>query len=251
MSNKKDFHGRHSHNHGHNHGQNHEQREQNDKYNYELDGHDHDHSISGELIHHFPYAVFSVAIGLAILSFISVAQETPEQFIKASDILFHSFHFMHIVFASTGVLITYFRFSRNLLNALIVGIICPAVFCTLSDAILPYLGGQMLGVNMHWHLCFLTELHNVIPFLFVGAINGFIMSKHKQEKQGLYSLFSHFMHILVSALASLFFLVSHGFTNWYGSIGIVFLFLIFAVVVPCTLSDLVIPMMFAKAHKKK
>lgn len=238
MSNKV-----HSHEHGNNKGNN-----KGDDHGH---GHDHDHSLYGELICHLPYAVFSVAIGLAILSFVSVAQESAEQFVKTSNILFHSFHFMHIVFAATGVLITYFRFSKNVVGALIVGTISPAIFCTLSDAVLPYIGGQMLGVHMNFHLCFLTELHNVIPFLLVGIVNGFVMSQHEQEKQGLYSLFSHFMHILVSALASLFYLVSHGFTDWYSSIGMMFLFLIVAVVVPCTLSDVVVPMIFAKAHKKK
>ncbi|MDP3889201.1 MAG: hypothetical protein Q8Q25_01505 [bacterium] len=213
--------------------------------------HHHEHTITGELICHLPYAIFSVALGLGLLSLISIANMGQDQITKSSNILFHSFHFIHIVFAATGTLLTFLRFSRNTVKALIVGIFSPAIFCTLSDVVLPYLGGRVLGVNMHFHLCFYNELHNVVPFLFVGIFNGFVMSKHYQHRQGLYSLFSHAMHILVSSLASLFYLVSQGFTYWYTSIGVVFLFLVVAVVVPCSLSDVVVPMIFAKTDKKK
>jgi hypothetical protein len=213
--------------------------------------HQHDHSIIGELICHMPYAIFSVAFGLVVLSFVTFScfGDSTESICLKSDVLFHSFHFMHIVFAATGTLITFFRFSRNNTRALLVGIFSPAIFCTLSDSILPYIGGQMLGVDMTFHLCFVTELPNVLPFLIVGIINGFILSKHEEGRE-LYAIASHSVHILISSLASIFYLVSHGCTDWYLIIGPVFLFLIFAVVVPCTLSDVVVPMLFARVGTK-
>src|SRR3990172_11246548 len=217
-----------THNHEHNHGHT-------------------DHTLSGELLCHLPYAIYSVSFGLAVLSFFSYFSltDTAEVVCQKSDVLFHSFHFMHIVFAATGTLITFFRFSNNMSRALLVGVLSPAVFCTLSDSILPYIGGQMLGINMHFHLCFVTELPNVLPFLIVGIVNGFILSRHVEGRE-LYSIASHSVHILISSLASIFYLVSHGCTDWYLIIGPVFLFLIFAVVIPCTLSDVVVPMLFAR-----
>jgi hypothetical protein len=157
---------------------------------------------------------------------------------------------MHIIFAATGVLITYFRFSKNLLRGLFIGISTATVFCTLSDSVLPYLGGKMLGVNMKFHLCFISELQNVIPFLAVGLINGIILSRHHSVRQSFYSVSSHFVHIFISSLASSFYLVANGFSDWYKYMGFVFVFLIIAVVVPCTLADVVVPMSFAKADKK-
>ncbi len=224
-----------SHSHGHDH------------------GHGHNHSLVEELICHVPYAIFSVAFSLIVLSFLAYASQSvadPKMLKKGYKMLFHSFHFMHIVFAATGTLITYFRFSKNMLAGLVMGIISPTLFCTLSDSILPYLGGRALGVSMHFHMCFLTELPNVLPFLFVGILNGILMSWHSESRQSQYSLFSHFVHIFISSLASSFYLVAHGFTNWYSQIGSVFLFLIFAVVIPCTVSDVIVPMLIAKAHTK-
>ena len=39
-----------------------------------------------------------------------------------SHILFHSFHFMHIVFAATGTMITYLRYSKKLLFGFLPGV---------------------------------------------------------------------------------------------------------------------------------
>jgi hypothetical protein len=220
--------------------------------------HDHEHDHSGEntilheLLCHLPYAIYSVAFSLIILSIYSVFSIGLDSAIikKGSKALFHTFHFMHIVFAATGTVITFCRFSKNYFRALIVGFISPTFFCILSDAVLPYVGGTLLGVDMHFHMCFLKEPQRVIPFLIVGVINGFVMSMHHKSKQGGYSLSSHATHITISSLASTFYLISHGFTNWYASIGNVFILLIIAVVVPCTLADVVVPMTMARWGKE-
>jgi hypothetical protein len=214
----------------------------------------HSTSLAEELLHHLPYAIFSVAFSLILLSLITHvssygidAAETAEK----ADSLFHNFHFLHIIFAATGTMITFLRFSQSYLKGLLVGIFSPAVFCTLSDAILPYYGGRMLGVDMHWHVCFYSELPNVLPFLIVGVINGVVMAHHHYSKLGTFSVGSHFVHILVSSLAASTYLLSHGFLNWSEQIGFVFLFLIVAVLIPCTVSDIVVPLLFAKADKKR
>lgn len=224
-------------------------------HNHETHHHDqHGHSLMEEIVCHLPYAIFSVAFGIAILSFLVyfsfMAGATDYVVCRGSSVLFHSFHFMHIVFASTGTLITYFRFSKHIVKGFLVGAASSMFFCTLSDAILPYIGGRLMGVPMHLHLCFVTELHNILPFLIVGLLNGFLMSRHPSSRQGTFSIFSHFVHILISSFASIFYLISQGCTDWYTNIGIVFLFLVGAVVVPCTLSDVVVPMAFARADKK-
>lgn len=224
------------------------------EHHHDHDTYEHGHTLVGELICHAPYAVFSVAFGIAILSFLSylssIAGASHTVVCRGADDLFHSFHFMHIVFASTGTLITFFRFSKNIFKGFLVGCLSAMVFCTLSDSILPYIGGTLLGVKMHLHICFFTELRNVLPFLLVGLLNGYIMSRHHSSKQTMFSIFSHFIHILVSSFAAMFYLVSHGCTDWYVNIGLVFLFLVVAVVVPCTLSDVVVPMAFARSGKK-
>lgn len=215
----------------------------------------HEHSLMSELLCHFPYAVFSVALGLALLSLISVvslSQADPRLARRTAHVLFHSFHFMHIVFAAVGTIITYMRFSKrkSMVRAFFVGLLCPTVFCVLSDAVLPYIAGLVLGVNMHFHLCFYSELPNVLPFLLIGICTGLVMSRDHAAEKSLHAITSHMAHIFVSSLASTFYLVAHGFHNWYDSIGMVFLSMIVAVVIPCTLSDVAVPMIIARADKK-
>lgn len=215
--------------------------------------HNHEHTVVGEIVCHFPYAVVSVAFSLIILSFVSsvnlgIGEDVSR---SAAHMLFHSFHFMHIVFAASGSILTFFRFSRNVTQGIIVGALSTITFCTLSDSVLPYFGGRLLGVTMNWHLCFAGELKNVLPFLFIGLLNGFVLSRHHSSAQTRYSLTSHFTHIFISSLASSFYLIANGFTQWDKQIGLVFLFLIVAIVVPCTLSDVVVPMFFACTTKKE
>ncbi len=201
-----------------------------------------------ELAHHFPYAVFSVAlsfVGAAILGYFSFGA-TPETVEQGSLVLFHSFHFLHIVFAATGAVLTFFRYSDSVVKGLLLGALNAAFFCILSDIFMPYLVGECLGVAMELHVCFMHEMHNIIPFLLVGVFNGWLLSKHHSGKKSFYSLWSHFTHILVSSLASMMYLISHGMHDWMPYMGILFAFLVIAVVVPCTLSDVVVPVYAAR-----
>ena len=162
--------------------------------------------IWGELLHHFPYAIMSLALGFIVLSFLHIcAFHNVELKVaaKGARILFHSFHFLHIMFAMSGSLVMFSRFSSNILRGIGISVISSLFFCTLSDVIVPYLSGILLGVNMRFHVCLVSELYNVIPFLIIGLLNGLVMSRHGSHVKGTYVIGSHFGHILISALASL------------------------------------------------
>jgi hypothetical protein len=225
--------------------------------NQENHSHSHHGLFAVELMHHLPYAIFSVALGMIVLSLLdysssmnSIGHEARAEACSGYHLLFHSFHFLHILFAATGTIITFSRFSRSLPKALLVGTISPVIFCMLSDVLLPYLAGRLLGVDMELHICFHRELANVVPFLGVGIVNGLILRAHHSSMLSIFSLGSHFVHILISSLAGLFYMVSHGFDNWYPQMGLVFLFLVVAIVIPCTFSDVLIPMYWAGVKSK-
>lgn len=227
---------------------------------YDHDHNHHEHSLKEELLHHLPYAIFSLALGMVILSLLDyssaahsighIAGHGHKHQCSGYHMLFHSFHFLHILFAATGTIITFSRFSKSIGKALLVGTLSPAFFCMLSDVLMPYAAGRLLGVDMELHVCFYRELHNVLPFLAVGVLNGMALRSHHSRMLGVFSLGSHFVHILISSLASLFYMVSHGFDNWYPQMGIVFLVLLVAIVLPCTFSDVIVPMYFAGVKKK-
>lgn len=199
-----------------------------------------------EIVCHFPYAVFSVVLSMIILNLFSVAAVSKDIAHK----LFHSFHFMHILFAGTGAILTFRRHSKNLIGGILVGLAVPSIFCTLSDSLLPFLGGYYLGIDMHFHWCFVDHLGTILPFLFIGVINGYVLSNHSESDGIFYSRGSHFLHIFISSIASIFYLAGYGFSNWDNYVGFIFVYLIFAVLVPCCMADIVVPIMFAKMKKK-
>jgi len=208
----------------------------------------HNHSLKEELVCHFPYAIFSVSLSLIILSFMTYGSNVFHP--SSSHSMFHSLHFLHFIFAGTGAVLTFLRYSKNILGAMLVGCLVPATFCTTSDTLLPYLGGLILNVNMKFHWCFIEHIWNVLPFLFMGVLNGFVLGYHHKGKEIFHSNGTHFLHIFVSSMASIFYLVSFGFTNWAAHMGFVFIFLLFAVLVPCTVSDVVVPTLIAKFFQK-
>ncbi len=207
-------------------------------------------TIKDEIFCHLPIAIFSVAITMVVLSFLSYFDPTGAN-VAGAHRLFHNFHYLHLLFAATGTVLTFRKYSKSLWLGILVGFIVPAVFCTLSDAILPYFSGELIGVDMSFHWCFIKKLSRVLPFLFAGMLNGWFMSEHPANKQLFYSQGFHFLHIFISAMASILYLVSFGFHDWFKSIGLVFILLILVVLIPCTLSDIVVPMLFAKRQKKK
>jgi hypothetical protein len=238
--------------HDHN-GHNHQSEHSHSKHTHG----DHIGSLRQELMCHFPYAAFSLALGFTILSLIHLLTGTGYhngvELKHSYHILFHSFHYLHLIFAVTGTCIMFFRFSKNVLAGILVSLIAPAIFCTLSDVALPALAGNILGVKMPVHICFtnFADLINLLPFMGVGLLNGWMIRQHGESSLGFISLASHFIHILISSLAALFYMISFGFTQWHNMMGILLIFLLVAVVIPCTLSDIVVPMYFARRKAKR
>lgn len=202
-------------------------------------------SLREEISCHLPFAMYSVALSIVAVSILTfMSNETPA-FFQNSYRLFHSLHFLHLLFAGTGVVLTFRKYSKSVVGTLVVGTVVPAIFCALSDAIMPYIGGKLVGLDMKFHWCLISHIDVVLLFLAAGILNGWVISSHESSKQLHYSTGSHFAHIFVSSMASILYLVSFGFTNWWHSLGFVFGFLLIAVLIPCTVSDLIVPRLCA------
>lgn len=217
----------------------------------------HSHSVWDELVCHVPYAIFSLAFAfsfLGILHFIAIGSfaAAPAKVYAGYHILFHTFHYLHIIVAVTGAMITFFRFSNNLVLGLLVAVLAPTFFCVVSDIMLPAVAASVLGAKICMHICFFDsyETLNLLAFMLAGVVCGAALLRH-EESLKVFALRSHFMHIFVSCLAALFYTVAHGFNEWYNAMGILFVFLFIAVIIPCTLSDVVVPLYCARGSKKK
>jgi hypothetical protein len=115
-----------------------------------------------------------------------------------------------------------------------VGSICIA---TLSDVVIPYLGGVLLTLKMEFHVGFIEKWWLVNPMALIGITIGYWKPTTK---------FPHAGHVLLSTWASLFYFTAFGMANWIPLLPFIFLILFLAVWIPCCTSDIVFPLLFTR-----
>lgn len=205
--------------------------------------------LRDELLLHLPFTVFSVAGGMIVLGFMSYGMATTERevFERASGSLFHVFHPLHMLFSTTATTAMFWRHERRWLKAVIVGVIGSLGICGISDVFLPYLSGSLLGVHMRFHWCIIEHPQLILPYIVVGLALGFILSPTTRKG----TITSHSAHVLVSSMASLLYLVSYGLYDWGNVGGMVLIYMVVAVMLPCCTSDIVFPLLLIAEPQDK
>lgn len=201
--------------------------------------------IFKELGEHLPYSIFGVVVAMlivGIMTFFAVILNAMDRFPEASGELFHIFHPIHILLSATVTTAMFWKHDRKVVKAFVIGFTGSIGICALSDIFFPYIGGLIAGVPMHLHVCIIEHPHVILPFAFFGIAVGFLIPGVIEKS----TQFSHSMHILVSSMASMLYLTTFGFTHWMEQAGVVFLITVFAVLVPCCVSDIVFPLCFVK-----
>jgi len=161
---------------------------------------------------------------------------------------FHLFHPAHMLFSGAATAAMYVRYERRLGKAVIVGLIGAVGVCGISDVVMPHMSLLLLGVNMPWHICVWEHPELVMPFAGVGVFIGIAASSGVSRS----TVISHSLHVFSSTMASIFYMVGPlGVVAWIDRIGIVFMFVILAVLVPCCLSDIVFPMLMSHAGRRQ
>ncbi|MFH1854364.1 MAG: hypothetical protein ABH815_03520 [Candidatus Omnitrophota bacterium] len=201
-----------------------------------------------ELGAHLPYSIFGVIVGIMILgifTFFTTILNTRHLLPSAAEELFHIFHPTHILLSAIVTTAMFWKHERRFVKTLIIGFIGSIAICGLSDALLPYLGGRLLGTRMELHICIIQHPRMILPFAAIGVAVGFLVPSAVEKS----TEFSHSMHVLVSSMASILYLISFGIPDWTHMIGAIFSITIVAVMLPCCLSDIVFPLTFINAKK--
>ncbi len=155
-----------------------------------------------------------------------------------SQDLFNKIHYIHLFLATITPVAIYYAFNKDVVRAIGVGILSSSIGCTVSDSIFPYLGGHLLGYNMTLHICILSEPQFAWSAIFAGAFSGIFLPKLFKKITHV----THFIHTFAASMASIVYLLTFGFTG-SDAVQIIYLILIllFSVLIPCLLSDIVIP----------
>ena len=207
-------------------------------------------AIAGEFRHHFPFTVFSTALGLTVVVFLTVLLKTRDPGGMTANFrqLFHLFHPLHILMSAIATTAMFWRFDRKLIKAIVVGAVGSVGICGLSDILFPWLGGWLIGAHMHLHVCIVEHPLVVLPFSLLGIITGLIAADRLHDRKS--TLFSHSSHVLISTMASLFYFVSFGFVLRAENASVLFVLVVMAVIIPCCTSDILFPLVAARRRDR-
>ena len=198
--------------------------------------------IASELVEHAPFTVLGAVVGIIVMVIIEVSN-TPQDVSRA---LFYSLHPLHIVFSALVTTAMYRRHKKGRLwVAILIGYSGSIGIATLSDAIIPYLGGSILNIPMEFHLPFIET--EAMPFIGIPKwiiVNGSAIIGIAIASWRPFTKLPHMGHVLLSTWASLFGFIAFGVADWISMLPFVFLFLFIAVWIPCCVSDIVYPLLW-------
>jgi 4-hydroxybenzoate polyprenyltransferase len=198
--------------------------------------------IGIELLHHIPFTAMGAVVGIAAMAVVTILN-TP---VNLSETLFFTFHPLHVVFSALVTTAIYRKQKKQRLwLVVIVGYVGSVGIATLSDAVIPFLEGSSLKIDMAFHLPFLET--EIMPFFGIPAwiiVNaaaaiGIAIGFFKPNTR-----FPHMGHVLLSTWASLFGFTAFGTADWLPLLPIIFVFLFLAVWIPCCVSDIVFPLLW-------
>ncbi len=195
-------------------------------------------NILYELKKHMPFTFFGAFTGIIIML---LCYKIPS---GTAHNIFYVLHPIHVILSALVTAAMYKKYSKkiNPLFLLLIGYVGSVGIATLSDSIIPYLGELLLGLpNTGIHLGFIEKWWLVNPLAFLGIAIAYFNPSTK---------FPHAGHVLLSTWASIF----HIMMALDGTMNIIlvlisFIFLFFAVWIPCCLSDIVFPLLFIRGKK--
>jgi len=231
--------------------------------------------ILTELAHHFPFTILSAIFAVCAMALLTtlggvdsesagnpVAAECQledaecehdhETIEEAADHdhdsafgdLFHVFHPIHVLLSAMATSAMFWRFEKKLIKAVLVGLIGSLGVCGVSDIVMPFAGGSLLGTNMTFHFCLVENPMLIVPFALLGVLVGLLSSRTLPGRGA--TIFSHSAHVIISTMASLLYLIAFGFHGWMADLFPTFVLLISAVMIPCCMSDIFFPLLMVE-----
>lgn len=193
-------------------------------------------TIFHELKEHIPFTGSAALIAVLIFATLFSLSPPLTQTVSKSFETIHELHIFVSAIVATGI---FYKYKKNIFTSILVGVLSAVIIGTLSDAILPYVGSLALGLNPEFHIPVLEHFWMIFGFGITGCIIGIVTGITK---------IPHFLHIFLSTLASLFYILEFSSFTLVNFIGIFFVLFI-AVIIPCCTSDIVFPVLFlGKKH---
>ena len=192
--------------------------------------------IADELKEHAPFTALGAVTGIIIMVVVVWVNVTPE----VSSNIFYILHPVHVLLSALVTTAVYMKYRKGKVwEVILIGYIGAVGIATVSDSLIPYLGEVILELpNRGAHVGFIEKWWLVNPLALIGVAIGYLRPTTKLP---------HWGHVLISTWASSFHVVMAlgGTVSWITGL-VIFLFLFFAVWIPCCLSDIVFPLLFVR-----
>jgi len=202
-------------------------------------------TILSELKRHVPFTAFGAVTGIIIMIFFQkLSSETSYN-------IFYILHPIHVVLSALVTASMYElhkcrtdRKGCSIWILLVIGYVGSIGIATISDSIIPYLGEMLLSMpNRGIHLGFIEKWWLVNPLAILGITIAYSRPRTR---------FPHAGHVLLSTWASMFHVLMASGRSLSPFLYLVtFVFLFFAVWIPCCVSDIVFPLLFVRTEKKQ
>ncbi len=197
--------------------------------------HTHNNIFIDELSTHWKFTAGAVIVSGIIIAVLKIAffpEAAPD-----TEHLFEGFFISHLFFAALTPASLLAKYNKTLWLGVIVAVATSSITCTLSDIVLPYLGGMALGYDMHFHVCIIEEPLTSWLFILSGALLGFMLSRSVRKL----SRYTHGLHIFLSSTAAGMYLITYG-VSVISFKALIFLpILVVSVLIPCVLNDIGVP----------
>ena len=193
--------------------------------------------IAKELKSHVPFTALGALTGIIVMTII-VLGNVPSH---VSHTAFYTLHPIHVLLSALVTTAMYMRYRKaKFWLAVLISWTGSIGIATISDAMIPYLGGTLLHAQMEFHVPFIEKW-----WINLLALAGIAIGYWKQTTK-----IPHLGHVLLSTWASLFYFMSFGIADWIPLLPFIFLFLFIAVWIPCCASDIVYPLLFVRKEQE-
>ena len=187
--------------------------------------------IIKETIKHSPFTLIASFLAVILVIILNIQQK------NVSETTFEILHPLHVLASAITTSAIYYKYKKNILNTILIGITGAILIGSLSDILFPFLGANLLNLDTHFHLPIIEEPLIILGVSLLGATIG-IKTKITQ--------FPHIIHVFLSIFASLFYILA--FTTAITTIQLLIagIIIFISVLVPCCISDIVYPLLFLK-----
>jgi len=192
--------------------------------------------ILHELKEHSPFTLAAALAGVLIMAFLLI----QKHLIPYAITFFYILHPLHIFFSAIVSSAVFYSYKKNISLAIIFSILIAVIIGSISDVIFPYFGSLFFNIPISFHLPAIENPLLIFISAFLGSLIGVTARKTK---------FPHFIHVLISVFASLLYIFAYSTNFSIVTVFLIFIITSISVIIPCCLSDIVLPILFGRRKK--